>query len=311
MLRSILTVCFLAFALTVLPAAAVCGQAPLYAKGQQTIVTVPRPEGDRYFIVYVPNSFNESKPTALQFAFHGLNDNCHNFINATNFIPYAETEGYIVVAPCGSIGLLGIAWNSGTCCGFETEEHPNDFAFARQMVEILSNATCVDPNKVAATGFSNGAFMSEVLACESPDLFRAAVSVSGIVELLPGNSQGISRCTQNISAVSTKRPSILMIHGDFDFVVPWTGDELLGFPTVPDNLQGWLTRNDCSADWTQTLNMTHFTNQVFEGCRSGWGVGNGTVQLVRHHGGGHEWPEGHFDTTGYVHDWLKGVFGGY
>jgi len=282
-------------------ASALCNGTVPWPPGQQTVVTLSRPEGDRYYIVYIPTTYQANTATGLQLLFHGLNDNCYNFINATGFIPFAEAEGYIVVAPCATIGLLGIAWNSGTCCGFIDDQTPNDLEFARKVVESVSSKLCIDKNKVITSGFSNGAMMTQVLGCESPDIFRGLASVSGIVELRPGNGQGIARCSNNITK-STKRPSLLMIHGDFDFLVPWTGDELLGFPTVPDNLQGWLSRNSCVGNWTQTLNIKDYTNQVWTNCK-GWGTSSGSVELVRHHGGGHEWPEDQFDATGYIHNW--------
>jgi poly(3-hydroxybutyrate) depolymerase len=278
-----------------------CGKSSPWTPGEQTVVTVQRPEGPRYFIVYVPSTYNASMSSGLQFVWHGLNDNCYNFINATGFIPLAEAEGYILVAPCATIGLIGIAWNSGTCCGFLDEEHPNDMQFGRQIASTIKESLCINDEKVVTSGFSNGAFMSEVLGCESPDIFRGVVSVSGVVELRPGNDAAIARCSANIT-VSTKRPSVLLIHGDFDFVVPWTGDFLLGFPTVPDNAAGWTQRNGCTGNATQTLNIPDYTNQVWGSC-NGWSQKPGSVELVRHHGGGHEWPEDQFDTTGYIHNW--------
>ena len=277
---------------------------PGYPVGQQTLATMPMPDGPREYLVYVPPTYNFSQPAGVQFAFHGLGDNCYNFIDATGFKPYADRTGYILIAPCGTEGLLGNAWNSGECCGFMNEQNPNDFLFARNMVQNISNAMCVDTTKVVTTGFSNGAFMSEVLGCESPDLFRGIAAVSGVVELRPGNEAAIARCNNNIT-MSPRRPEVLLVHGDLDFVVPWTGDALLGFPPVPQDAEGWYFRNGCGTTPTQTLNKTYYTNQVWNGCR-GWGSdASNSVELVRHHDGGHEWPDDdEMDVTDYIFNWM-------
>lgn len=283
-----------------------CGNAgPGFPVGQQTQATMMMPTGPREFLVYVPPSYNFTHPSGVQFTFHGLGDNCHNFIDATDFKPYADQTGYILIAPCGTVGLLlENAWNSGECCGFLDEQHPNDFLFARNMVQNISNSMCVDTTKIVATGFSNGAFMSEVLGCESPDLFRGVAAVSGVVELRPGNDAAIARCSENIT-MSTRRPEILLVHGDLDLVVPWTGESVLGFPTVPKDAEGWYTRNGCNPNPTQTLNLTYYTNQVWNNCNGWGGTPANSVELVRHHDGGHVWPDdSEMDVSNYIFNWM-------
>jgi poly(3-hydroxybutyrate) depolymerase len=95
---------------------------------------------------------------------------------------------------------------------------------------------CCDPppnphHSVFTSGFSNGAFMTETLMCNSSDIFIAGASVSGTVVVLPGNAGGLQVCDTEHAAVGARR-SLLHIHGNFDFVVPWTGDAILGFPDV-------------------------------------------------------------------------------
>ncbi len=149
---------------------------------------------------------------------------------------------------------------------------------ARLIVANLTNYLCLDPDRIYATGFSNGAMLSQVraanviylcpyrlrlqrLACEAWDLFKAAASVSGIVELKPGMAEGLAECSAAYKP-SPRSTSVIDIHGDLDIVVPWTGDAIFGYPTVPDNLKNWTQRNDCSGPASVTLNKTFYTNQV-------------------------------------------------
>jgi len=149
------------------------------------------------------------------------------------------------------------------------------------------------------TGFSNGAMMAEILGCVAPDLFHATVSVSGIVELEPGNSQGETAC-DNAYANFTQKISTSNIHGDLDFLVPWTGDMILGFPDVPTNFADWSKRNLCSGSPVTTFSKGAYTESTYQSCEDGT-----TVRLVHHAGGGHQWPrDSDFDTPTYVVDFF-------
>jgi len=174
--------------------------------------------------------------------------------------------------------------------------------FAKAIVSYLVSNFNVDEKRVWTIGFSNGAMMSERLACEASDVFTAAVSVSGVVCVSPGNDKGLASCNSSFSAVG-KSLSFLGVHGDADPLVPWNGDFILGFPAIPENLSNWVGRNGCNPTSSQTLNKGAYTNQVFGGCTN-----NVQIQLVKNTGGGHEWPEdSDFDTTGYVAGFLLGL----
>ncbi|CCW63875.1 unnamed protein product [Phytomonas sp. EM1] len=249
-----------------------CAGPPKFPVGQPVDLLLPTPSGDRHVVLYIPSSYEKRKqwngrytPVALQVLFHGLRDECHNFLHATGFMPYAEKDGYILVSACGASGWFGRAWNAGTCCGFY-HDAPDDVAFARQIVQLLTNSACVDPAKVFATGFSNGGMLSEVLACEAPDVFRAVASVSGVVELRPGNEEGLELCTAALRNQSS-RASVLMIHGDKDLFVPWEGLHTMGFPPITNNTLGWVLRSGCDEKALHTtINTTDFLNVIYDDC---------------------------------------------
>lgn len=262
-------------------------------------MSLQRPEGDRTFYVYVPKIYNPSSAVPVVFAFHGLGDSCDNFGPAIALDTYAEQMNFLYVYPCATTGLLGSAWNAGTCCLQPTTV--DDVAFTRAMIDTLRQTFNV--SKIFSTGFSNGAMFSERLACEVSDVFTAIASVSGCVELEPGNSQGLANCDSSFTATG-KSVATLHIHGDLDLVVPWTGDALLGFPDQPTNFNAWATRNACTGQPAQTLNTTKYTNQVYETCKNGV-----KVELVRNSGGGHQWPrDSLFDTTQYVAEFFYRLF---
>jgi poly(3-hydroxybutyrate) depolymerase len=260
--------------------------------GQQQYV-VNRPEGPRTFYAWVPKSYDGTTAFPVIFSFHGLGDDCLNFGPATGFQDLSETRNFLYVYPCGYPGLIGNAWNAGTCCN--TLGNIDDVTFTKDMLALMVQNYNVDLNRVYVSGFSNGAMMAEILGCVAPDIFHATASVSGIVELEPGNSGGEDACSRAYSNF-TQRVSTVNIHGDFDFVVPWTGDAILGFPDVPTNFADWSVRNNCQGSAVTTFSKGAYTESTYQHCVNGT-----TVRVVKHSGGGHEWPrDDDFDTPTYV-----------
>lgn len=278
----------------------------------------------------IPEAWRRAAPSGapLILLFHGLGDNCDSFLNK-KWMNEAEEHATVIVSACGMAGLLGAGWNAGTCCGFEGKNKPDDIAFARTLVESLkaprSGTTfpSIEAERVAAVGFSNGAMLSEVLACTAPDVIRASVSVGGVVEMRPGNKGGLEACT---AAMEQKRIEVqkglgvhlLLIHGDNDWKVPWTGNSVLGFPAIQENFEGWLDRQGCDVTvHRQWLSSEAYTNDIYESCMPM--VKNDetgelphdtpTVELVRAHGAGHTWPsDKEFDTVSYTFSFLSRVF---
>ena len=158
----------------------------------------------------------------------------------------------------------------------------------------------VDPGRVYASGFSNGAFMASVLGCQAPDVFVATASVSGVVEMVPGNEGGLDACDKAYAAFPGSPVSTVNIHGTLDFVVPYTGDALLGFPPIPEDFSRWAKRNGCNGTAAQTFKRGPYTGQSYEVCDGGT-----QVALVTNAGGGHEWPEdSNFNTTSFIVDFF-------
>lgn len=271
----------------------------------------------RTYHVYVPSTYDNSKAVPLHVTFHGLNAPCV-LPGGTywNLKGEAEKRGYILAAPCGSLGdgglgphgwlpvSMGNAWNAGTCCGFKANSATDDFAFTRTVVEQVSEKLCIDSDKIWSSGFSNGAMMAEVLACKMNDVFRATASVSGVVELQPGNEGGLKTCDTAVTN-STKRTSVLNVHGDLDPLVPWQSDPFAGFPSIPADFSAWGKRSGCKTGPPQVFQKGKYTIQRLSDCTDG-----SQFDVVRNHGGSHEWPsDKDFDTTNYLHEFFNNVSG--
>lgn len=271
----------------------------------------------RTYHVYVPSTYDNSKPVPMHVTYHGLNAPCI-LPGGTywNLKKEAEKRGYILVAPCGSLGdgglgphgiipvSMGNAWNSGTCCGFKQNSPTDDFAFTRTIVEQVREKLCVDNEKIWASGFSNGAMMAEVMACKANDIFRAVASVSGVVELQPGNMGGLKTCDEAVLN-NTKRTAVLNVHGDLDPMVPWQSDPIAGFPSIPADFKAWGERSGCKSGPAQVYQKGKYTIQRYSEC-----TGDAQIDVVKNHGGSHEWPsDSDFDTTAYMHEFFNNVSG--
>lgn len=264
--------------------------------------------GARSFRIYVPTSYTATTAVPLVVYAHGFTDSSDDFGGSCgerhcNWFAAAEARQLIFVSLVGDLG--DESFNAGTCCPPANTLEVDDVGLARSVVGNLLAQLCIDATRVWATGFSNGAMLSQRLACEAADVFVAVASVSGVVELQPGNDEGLALCNASVAKRRT-RASVLDIHGNNDDVVPWGGDLLLGFPAIPKNMEQWASRTGCPSAPVQTWNNKSFFNSRWTGCGPD---GKQTVELVTHVGGSHEWPAptAAFDTTSYVIDWLQSV----
>ncbi len=243
-------------------------------------------------------------PVPLIVHWHGFSDSCDRFGGHCadahcNFFNEAEERGFIFAAMCG--WGEPSSFNAGTCCPPANTFALDDVALARELVGNLSAALCVDPARVFTTGFSNGAMMSQVLGCGAWDLFAAVGSDAGVVEIAPGNEEGLAKCDAGYAG-APRTLRVLDVHGTADTTVPIGGDPILGFPPVPENMERWAARNGCAGAPATTWRSPDgsFYNLKWDACEKG-----GTVERVVHPYT-HEWPQvaGQFDTTAYVLDFF-------
>src|SRR5690606_31858506 len=98
-------------------------------------------------------------------------------------------------------------------------------------VEQVQQQVCVDPDRIYATGMSNGGHMSHRLACEAADVFAAVAPVAGSMTVT-GN------CTP------AEPISVLHFHGTSDSIVPYDGYPLV-MPGAQETMKGWAARSGC------------------------------------------------------------------
>ena len=150
---------------------------PFIAQSQQTINgTITHDNLQRDYIMYIPASYNSANPVPLVFCFHGYSSNASTNFTYTNFKGIADTAGFIVVHPQGTL-LQGVThWNVG---GWTLASTVDDVGFTNALIDSISSDYSINSDRVYSTGMSNGGYMSFLLACQLSNRFAAVASVTG------------------------------------------------------------------------------------------------------------------------------------
>jgi polyhydroxybutyrate depolymerase len=127
----------------------------------------------RSFLVFVPESYDNTKAVPLVLNFHGGGSNATVQRRFSNMNPTANAKGFVVVYP----QAVNDVWDAGACC---SRTDVDDVGFARALVEYMKEHVCIDPRRVYSTGMSNGGRMTYRLGCEAADVFAAIAPVAGI-----------------------------------------------------------------------------------------------------------------------------------
>ena len=152
----------------------------------------------REYKVYIPASVNFSKPIPLILCFHGGGGNANSQIKMTGMNKSADKHGFIVAYPDGTPSFMVEnmkTWNSNNdCCGRANRINSNDVGFVRAIIAELKQKLYIDPDRIYATGMSNGGMMSYRLACELSDQIAAIAPVAGTLNITPCKPQRPCTC---------------------------------------------------------------------------------------------------------------------
>jgi polyhydroxybutyrate depolymerase len=156
------------------------------AAAAATATTARGPRGDdqrlslrvggerRTFLLHTPPGWRRSRRLPLVIALHMQRPGADGKVmqRLTELDAVADRERFLVAYPDGLDGQ----WNAILCCN-----PTDDVGFIRRMIDLLERRFRVDPDRVYATGASNGAAMSYRLAAALPGVLAAIGPVSGAV----------------------------------------------------------------------------------------------------------------------------------
>lgn len=228
----------------------------------------------RDFLLYVPPSYDRSKPTPLVISLHGalMWGAAQKEMSQWNRV--ADAEGFIVVYPSGVRGHGPRIWREDGA-----ERQARDVKFISELIDTLRANYNIDAARVYANGLSNGGGMSFALSCDIPNRI-AAVGMVGAAQLMPFES-----CRDH-------RPfPMITFHGTDDRQVPYGGGKTLAAPERFPNVQLWVAkwaqRNGCAPAPVDSVVAVDVTRRIYMKCAAG-----ADVVLYTILGGGHTWPGG-------------------
>ncbi len=216
----------------------------------------------RTALVYPPTARAVAPPLLL--AFHGFTGNADGMASMTRF--HERWPEALVVYPQGldvvkpSINFWAPGWPD-----YPGKYDDRDVHFIDALLDQLIAIHHVDPTRVYATGFSNGATFTYLLYTQRPTRFAAFAGASGPATFL--------------EQAAVPRP-LLTINGDGDVYVP---------PALAATMRAeWLRANRCDPDtlpWTQDAAYTLYPP-----------ADGGQPLVWRQHASGHTWIPGATDA---------------
>jgi polyhydroxybutyrate depolymerase len=220
--------------------------------------TESRTLGSRSYLLHVPNNLS-GEEVPLLLALHGFGSNGAQMETYSGWSGFADQNNFIVAYPQGTGSTYSGYWDPYTPFG-------PDVDFVRDVVADIWAEFCIDLDRVHVDGWSNGAVMSQRVACDAADLVASANSYAGGTPTLGGFA----------TACAPSRPiPVSLIAGQFDFT----------YAGLAPNTTEWRGYNACAAQAVRTTDPHGRTDTY--ACAAGTEVVSRVVNLTSH-----EWPSG-------------------
>ncbi|MZD04176.1 poly(3-hydroxybutyrate) depolymerase [Streptomyces sp. SID5785] len=246
-----------------------CGADAPQDPGSSVLRTLTSDGRERTYQLHLPDGYSPAKSWPLIVAYHGRG----NTGAGTEAFSRLSTLPAVVAYPDGVVGTGDgdrQAWQGAPYAAAGVD----DVRFTGDLLDRLEDDLCVDTRRVYATGKSNGAGFTGLLACRMAGRFAAVAPVAGA--FYPGTG---TDC----------RPSrpvpVIDFHGTGDATIPYTGDEDRGLPAIADWVAGWAGRDRCATRLPDEVTEPDITTSRWTDCARGAEVTHVAVT-----GGGHTWP---------------------
>ncbi len=229
---------------------------------------------ERTYLVFIPNSYTTTEKFPLVIYLHSYGWNAKQGMAYTQLNKVGNENNFIIVYPNASRN-----WNSGL--GDSPKWNTQDFddvEYINKLIDSLLEQYSIDPNRIYATGYSNGGFMAYKLACQLSHRIAAIATVGGLIST-----------SVEANCYPTHPTPILHIHGTEDTYVPIEGYS--GWLTVDETISYWTNFNGCALSETTYLPDTNPTDHShvekisYSNCND-----NSNVIYYKIINGGHTWP---------------------
>ncbi|HEV6953438.1 MAG TPA: poly(3-hydroxybutyrate) depolymerase [Promicromonospora sp.] len=257
-----------------------CGTAPEQEPGTSVLRTLTSGGRERTVQLHLPDGYRSDRPWPVVLVYHGRGN------TGAGTEAFSGLDALPAIVAYGN-GVVGTgdgerqAWEGAPY----SAPGVDDVAYTTDLLDTLEDELCVDTRRVYATGKSNGAGFTGILACELSDRITAIAPVAAALY-----GTGHPTC-------EPERPvPVIEFHGTADATIPYGGDTDRGLPAIVDWVGGWVERDDCLPRPRVEQTAHDVTTTRWRGCRAGADVTHVAVL-----GGGHTWPgEDSYSGGGYA-----------
>ncbi|TAJ27950.1 alpha/beta fold hydrolase [Bosea sp. (in: a-proteobacteria)] len=223
-------------------------------------------ESGRYRILLPANIPASARIGAILF-FHGYGGSAQDVVSDAALASVARRLGAALVAPDG----IGRSWSFPGSPASSRDE----FAFVAQVLADVTARFPIDPQRIVASGFSQGGSMVWYLACRMPQRFAAFAPIAGAFwQPLP-------------ESCALPRPPFIHVHGLADRTIPLAGRSLRQGVRQGDLFKSLavLAPDGCTAAWENEIRRADPPEGL--ACRRARGCSSPALLELCIHAGGH------------------------
>jgi polyhydroxybutyrate depolymerase len=237
---------------------------PTLAAGSPCDADAPCKVEGGFYHAYLPSGWDGRPALKGVMFFHGWREEAKNVLADQSMREFADRRDAILIIPQGE----GLTWSYPGSPG----RHRDEFAFTAAVLDDALRRLPLDPTRIHAAGFSQGASMVWNLACHAPARFAGFLPVAGgFWEPLP-------------EACLPGPRQVFHVHGLNDATVPMAGRSLRnGQYRQGDIRKGWdLLRRAtaCEPQVASFRRAERFACEHMKGC-----AGRAALELCLFEGG--------------------------
>ena len=276
-------------------------------------------------LAYVPESAL-GQPAPLVVSLHQSGSTGLDDLN--DIAPIADENGFILLTPTGMIGPMfsGWTWNlpgipapiTGVPTagseedGDTSKNFRDDVEFIGQAIDLVTDQTCVDANRIYVLGYSGGARMASQLACDMSDRIASVVALSGL--RFPKASDADLGLPFAQDCAPERPISVQAIHGKWDPLNTWLEEPLGEAPFMTPGedpkpimvegpvrgsswsysgetaLKRWVAFSGCDAEPVTTELAPGVIQSDYQNCKGGKDISLVFYEMLGHGVAGYERP---------------------
>jgi len=223
----------------------------------------------REYRIYIPDTVIASgKKAPAVLVFHGFQSDPNGIRWLTGADKNAKEHGFILIYPAA----LNKSWNAGRGFGSKNAT-TDDLSFAAALVDVIKARHPIDPDRIFAMGFSNGAQMVALMACKLSSRIAGGAMVA--------HTLNINGCAP------THRVPMITIHGTKDTMAPFDGGGPLKLRSHEETVNFFRETYKTLDEGKVVLDKPTVRCTRYEP----WQVATAVVDCVCD-GNGHTWPGG-------------------